>query len=161
MAGLNSPAFIDWISTLAISIGAALVIATILSVLSGRLLKLEPEHRLWAFIVGFAFLASLASVPATESQTWSDSIFLFILPLMITFFYFLPTAAAINARNPAFHSVFILNLFFGWTLIGWIVALMWAVRRTRPVIQGSPGYRITPFGAVSDRKPTEGRPKSG
>jgi hypothetical protein len=68
---------------------------------------------------------------------------------MIAFIYFLPTAAALSARNPAFQGIFILNLLFGWTLVGWLAAMVWALR-PEPMPQ-RPSYRITPLGAVPDR----------
>lgn len=40
--------------------------------------------------------------------------------------YFLPTIIA-AAREHAQGPVFALNLFLGWTLIGWVAALVWAV----------------------------------
>lgn len=39
--------------------------------------------------------------------------------------YFLPAIVAAN-RQRAVGGVFVLNLFLGWTLIGWVVALAWA-----------------------------------
>ncbi len=36
--------------------------------------------------------------------------------------YFLPTIVASN-RNRQSSTVFVINLFFGWTLIGWVIAL--------------------------------------
>ena len=39
-------------------------------------------------------------------------------------FYFLPTVIGWRKRNVT--AIFILNLFLGWTFIGWIVALVWA-----------------------------------
>jgi hypothetical protein len=38
--------------------------------------------------------------------------------------YFLPSLIA--HRKHAFMGVFLLNLFLGWTIIGWFVALVWA-----------------------------------
>jgi len=47
------------------------------------------------------------------------------IPITISVtFYFLPSIAAYGrgvCRNPA--SVLIINLFLGWTIIGWIIAL--------------------------------------
>ncbi len=46
--------------------------------------------------------------------------FLFLSAIM----YFLPT---ILARHKAdFMGIFLVNLFLGWTVIGWFVALIWA-----------------------------------
>ena len=47
--------------------------------------------------------------------------------------YFLPTilAFARNKRDTA--AILLLNLFLGWTMIGWVVALVWAVKTEVPV----------------------------
>jgi hypothetical protein len=39
--------------------------------------------------------------------------------------YFVPSFLAIKRKNAA--AIFMLNLFLGWTFIGWVVALVWAV----------------------------------
>lgn len=44
--------------------------------------------------------------------------------LLITLLYFLPAIIAHNKRD--FTAIFLVNLLFGWTFIGWIVALVWA-----------------------------------
>lgn len=57
--------------------------------------------------------------------------------LVSVFFYFLP---AFLARNkPNFTSILILNILAGWTFIGWIIALVWAVSSDsqRPVAAAS------------------------
>lgn len=41
--------------------------------------------------------------------------------------YFLPTTIADNKRNKNTTSIFIVNLFFGYTIIGWVIALVWAL----------------------------------
>lgn len=41
------------------------------------------------------------------------------------FFYFLPTFIAKPGRRG---SVFVINFFFAWTLLGWVIALYMAVR---------------------------------
>jgi Superinfection immunity protein len=38
--------------------------------------------------------------------------------------YFLPAVIAHNKRD--FAAIFIVNLLFGWTVFGWIIALVWA-----------------------------------
>jgi hypothetical protein len=49
---------------------------------------------------------------------------LILIPLV--FFYFLPTYIARKKRHRSATSIMILNLVFGWTLIGWIGSLAWA-----------------------------------
>lgn len=48
-----------------------------------------------------------------------------IYAAIILVLYFLPTFMAVSARKA---SVFTINLFFGWTMIGWVVALFMAIR---------------------------------
>jgi len=38
--------------------------------------------------------------------------------------YFLPSIIGHNKHNAA--GIFLVNLFLGWTFIGWVVALFWA-----------------------------------
>ena len=38
--------------------------------------------------------------------------------------YFLPTIIGSNKKNRL--AIFVLNLLLGWTVIGWIIALVWA-----------------------------------
>lgn len=51
--------------------------------------------------------------------------FAFIIILL----YFLPTIQALTARKKNWGSIAVLNLFLGWTFIGWVVALTWAVKK--------------------------------
>ena len=46
---------------------------------------------------------------------------------IITFFaYWVPTLAANSNRHRNRVAIGLLNLFLGWTVIGWVVALVWA-----------------------------------
>ena len=38
--------------------------------------------------------------------------------------YFLPSIIGSSKRNAG--AIFVLNLFAGWTIVGWIVAIVWA-----------------------------------
>lgn len=46
--------------------------------------------------------------------------------------YFLPTIVARAQRNHQVVAIFVLNLLLGWTVVGWIVALVWAFIRPAP-----------------------------
>lgn len=41
-------------------------------------------------------------------------------------FYFLPTLIALLRGHHNGFAIFLTNLLLGWTLIGWIVALIWS-----------------------------------
>lgn len=49
-------------------------------------------------------------------------------------FYFLPSIIALARSKRDTLAIFLLNLFLGWTLIGWIVALIWAAKHDAPVV---------------------------
>jgi hypothetical protein len=42
--------------------------------------------------------------------------------------HFLPTFIAANRHVQNFWWIFLINLFFGFTVIGWVIALVWALR---------------------------------
>jgi hypothetical protein len=56
---------------------------------------------------------------------------LFGLPLVL---YFLPSIIALARSKRDTLAIFLLNLFLGWSVIGWIVALVWAVKSDIPVV---------------------------
>lgn len=42
--------------------------------------------------------------------------------------YFLPSIIAMARSKRDTLAIFLLNFFLGWTVIGWIVALVWAAK---------------------------------
>jgi len=48
-----------------------------------------------------------------------------VLILLCGLLYFLPTFVGQSKRNAG--AIFVLNLLLGWTLVGWVVALIWAM----------------------------------
>ena len=68
----------------------------------------------------------------------------FILVVLGVPLYFVPSLVAYHRNHKDFAGVFILNLLIGWTVVGWVVALAWAVRpdSARPAPhEGSGDYR--------------------
>ena len=53
-------------------------------------------------------------------------VFLLVL-LMIAGVYFLPTIIALLRGKRNAFAIAMLNLFLGWTFVGWVVALVWSV----------------------------------
>lgn len=50
-------------------------------------------------------------------------------------FYFLPTIIAFVRKRPNAVPILLLNFFLGWTLVGWVVSLVWAASSDRPAQQ--------------------------
>ena len=78
-------------------------------------------------------------------------ILLFIVGLAI---YFLPASVAYNKEHPAKAGIFTLNLFLGWSFIGWVVALVWALNGRKEV---DPVYLYAPVQPVYPDVPQPGR----
>ena len=49
-----------------------------------------------------------------------------------TVMYFLPSIIALARSKRDLLAIFLLNLFLGWSVIGWIVALVWAAKSDGP-----------------------------
>jgi hypothetical protein len=48
--------------------------------------------------------------------------------------YFLPSIVALARSKRDLLAIFLLNLFLGWTVIGWVVALVWSVKSEPTVV---------------------------
>jgi hypothetical protein len=55
--------------------------------------------------------------------------FLFFGPAL----YLLPTYEAWKRKHPNLTAIALVNLFLGWTLIGWVVSVVWAYKNPEPV----------------------------
>jgi hypothetical protein len=62
------------------------------------------------------------------------------MPAMMSFIlflfamYWLPTLIAIVRQTPSALGIAALNFFLGWTVVGWIMALIWALAAGPQVI---------------------------
>jgi len=71
---------------------------------------------IWVILGGMAFLLGLP-------------ILVLILVAVVAFvIHFLPAFVAGSRRASNFWWIFAINFFFGWTLIGWVIALVWALQ---------------------------------
>lgn len=52
-----------------------------------------------------------------------------LLVVLIFGFYFLPTLIAFLRQHKNKLAIFLLNLLLGWTVLGWVVSLVWSVIR--------------------------------
>ena len=54
---------------------------------------------------------------------------MWIFILLAVAFYFLPTIIAFYRDKRNTGAIFALNFFLGFTLIGWVIALVWALTK--------------------------------
>jgi hypothetical protein len=48
--------------------------------------------------------------------------------------YFLPSIIALARNKRDIAAIVLLNFFLGWTAIGWVIALVWAVKNDVPAV---------------------------
>jgi len=78
-------------------------------------------------------MSSVRVEPANRS--WTTTKVVAVVLAILTGGYLLPWAIA-AVRDVPHWSVFWVNLLLGWTIVGWIVALVMSLRRQRLVITG-------------------------
>jgi Superinfection immunity protein len=63
-------------------------------------------------------------------------LFAFFLPIFGFGFvlYFLPAIVAFARSKRDATSILVLNFLLGWTAIGWVIALVWALKQDVPVV---------------------------
>jgi len=52
-----------------------------------------------------------------------------IITFGIIILYFLPMIMAIEKKQKNKTAIIVLNILLGWTLVGWVIALIWAVKK--------------------------------
>lgn len=105
--------------------------------------------KIFLVLLGLACLVPLFSIIRMAMLGISDTdapvlgIGLFVIVIWLGGFalYFLPTELAWNRTN--FNAIFTLNALAGWSVVGWIIALVWALSHNAPqtvvVVPSSPG----------------------
>lgn len=53
---------------------------------------------------------------------------LLTIGVLLVTLHFLPTIVARHRKHKNIKAIFVLNLFLGWTLLGWVAALVWAFK---------------------------------
>lgn len=74
------------------------------------------------FIFGIIILLSIK--PESEYKAFAETV---ACALLIMSVYCLPTFIAENRNNDSSAAISLVNFFLGWTIIGWFVALIWAL----------------------------------
>ncbi len=60
-----------------------------------------------------------------------DKFELFLILALGVIGYFVPALISGRRKHPQANSIFALNLLLGWTILGWIGALVWSLTAVR------------------------------
>lgn len=67
---------------------------------------------------------------------------------LVLFAYFLPTFIAASRKSAQTAAIFILNLFLGWTFLGWVIALIWSFVNSSKNAAASLNYNAPSVSAI-------------
>jgi hypothetical protein len=129
-AQLSSSSILAWLVYLAVAVGITAVIETFFRE-SLPHWGFHTEFRIWAYIIEFAFLSSLATAPLLDKAHWLTAILFYTLPVVGVLIYFVPTAIAIERSSQRIELIFFVNLLAGWTVAGWFWTLAESFRDAR------------------------------
>lgn len=88
-------------------------------------------------------MSQFALVAAQATSNFGAGVLVIVLIVLAIVAYWVPTIIAVlrykQIPNPV--GVIVVNIFLGWTFIGWVVALVMAVRsKPQPVTYAQPPY---------------------
>lgn len=127
MAQLSTSLIFSWLLYIAIAISVTAMIEAFFHE-SLRRWGFHSGLRIWAYIIEFAFLSSLAATPLLATADWSRAALFHTLPIVAVLIYFAPTAIAIERSSQRPEFIFFLNLLTGWTVVGWFWTLAESLR---------------------------------
>jgi heme/copper-type cytochrome/quinol oxidase subunit 2 len=87
-------------------------------------------------IMLFAMIGQSAEISIWQSALIA-AIFV-LLPCMGFLFYFLPYLNARERRHHNATAILVLNIFLGWTFIGWVIALVWSYTKVESAQASTP-----------------------
>ena len=85
----------------------------------------------------FGLFTSIAWAAEKNAASNPTSFTLTLILALIPFIaiYFAPSIVGFARKKDNKISIFMLNLFLGWCVIGWVVALVWAVAKDKATVQ--------------------------
>jgi len=92
------------------------------------------------FAVRFIGLLFLAFYSWSMGQTSPDGLNTFGKLISLSFFlvapalYLLPTYEAWKNKHPNITAIALVNVFLGWSLLGWVIAVVWAFKKPEPTV---------------------------
>ncbi len=55
--------------------------------------------------------------------------FVLVIIAFLLFIYFIPSLVAYSRKKRNASAIFALNLFLGWSFLGWVISLVWALTK--------------------------------
>lgn len=98
---------------------------------------------LLAFLVAYSF--SMGQIPPSGLNGFGKFVafsFFIAAPAL----YLLPIYEARVNKHPNLTAIALVNIFLGWSLLGWVVAVVWAYKKPEPTIVIAPpvSHRVAP-----------------
>lgn len=93
-------------------------------------------------------LLFLADAATDGSSAAAGGVVLLAILLLVFGFYWIPTIIALSRHTANKWTVLVINLFLGWTFIGWVVALAMSFGTDQSpvtVVNVGPGYQSARF----------------
>lgn len=86
------------------------------------------------------FAGPAAAVSLAASSDSGNAVVGFAFLAVLLGMYLIPAFVASGRKHRQTGAIWVLNLFLGWTLIGWVIALVWACTndRTAPSSAATP-----------------------
>ena len=56
-----------------------------------------------------------------------------ILTFLMIVVYLAPALVAMRRKHADRNAIILLNIFLGWSFIGWVIALVWSVKQSKSV----------------------------
>ena len=78
------------------------------------------------FVIGRQMVGSMSGAGGSVAATF---IFGLVMIAGATCFYLIPTFLAASRRHRNYEAIMLLNLLGGWTVVGWLAAIVWEIGR--------------------------------
>lgn len=72
-------------------------------------------------------MSDTAAVGGFGAVPFTLLLFVILAILVGVTVYFIPTIVAVKKRHRQKIPILVLNIFLGWTFLGWVIALVWAL----------------------------------
>ncbi len=83
-------------------------------------------------LLGFTVMFTFAVGSGTNTAAAISAVV--FIPSVIAL-YLLPTIEANLNEHNDLTAIFMLNLFLGWTIFGWVISMVWAHKRTTQMVE--------------------------